>query len=758
MKNNNYFFLLSFIFLAIQLSAQSFFVQPQFPFIQKPSEVITDIAFTNGTSIATMQSAINTNRTLYPNNIIRIIISGTFTVTTAPLQITDRMLLILKNATIIAASNATATSLISVSNGHYITIASNGTSLLDGNNMNITGINVNTSGKTHIDNLSIQNCKSGGVLYTGAGAVLYADAGSVTRCTITNCTAFGIYYTDSFNFICTDNIVKSSNTGIYVNSDNSAIANNTVSTCNTGIYISAKYDAVTYNTIDNCTTGVSIFNSTSEALFSHNTLKNNGTACGLTCGNARIYYNTFLNNTVEISGSGANTTQLFCNIGLTSAEATGVGCTYFNPPLIGNQHNDIIKTGKPRMDITLTSGSMSSIRTALNNAHTASPTAVVVCHLNGNFFTSSTTDSLLVKDNECILLNGTIANGSGQTNAVIYFKDSNIISSFSGGTIDGENLNGTNALVYITGSTNVVLDAITVKNSVGQGITKRSSSSPTYIRGCTVDSCGARNIWALVASRLYAFSNTTTHSRYDGIDFDAFSTNSVAMKNTLNYNTRDGVFIEEGANGHIIMNNTANYNTAPGIAFYNMAVANLHTSKCLIANNTCNYNSRGVHLNALSTDRSTSDNMIFNNVCNNNTDVGFGGLYKSTTTTNNYYAFNSAQNNRNGIFASPRDYTVNTDWNLIFPKDITTNASVHAVSFSAKLSSNILSSSTLRFQINGSDSAVDIAFMDLNGKILCTKKVENGNNSLEVGNITQGMYILQLRNNLSTITLKTLKL
>jgi len=37
-------------------------------------------------------------------------------------------------------------------------------------------------------------------------------------------------------------------------------------------------------------------------------------------------------------------------------------------------------------------------------------------------------------------------------------------------------------------------------------------------------------------------------------------------------------------------------------------------------------------------------------------------------------------------------------------------------------------------------------------------KAENGNNTLEVGNITQGMYILQLRNNLSTITLKTMKL
>jgi Periplasmic copper-binding protein (NosD)/Right handed beta helix region/Secretion system C-terminal sorting domain len=748
---------LLFLFYPFLCFAQSLFTEPKMTFIQKPTEVISDMSFSSGTPIATIQSAIDAKRLAFPTNIIRITISGTFTVTTLPIQLSDRMLLILKNATIIAASNTTATSLISVNNGHYVTIASVGTSLLDGNNQFVTGVYVTTSGKTHIDKMTIQNCKSGGIYYTGAGAAVYADAGSATRCTITNCTAFGIYYIDSFNFICTDNTIQTSNTGISVNSNNSAVANNNITGCPTGIYISGISDAVTYNSVQNCTSAISIFNSASAALVAYNIIKNNVTALNLTCGKAMIYKNTLLSNSTAISGSGANTTQLYCNSGLSSTDATGKSCIYFNPPLIGNQHTDLIKIGKNRVDITITSGSMTSIRTALNNAHTANPTAVVVCHLNGNFYTTAASDSLLVKEDECILLNGTIANGSSQTQSVIYFKDSGINSSFSGGTIDGKKLNGYSALVYITGSANVVLDSIIVKNSLGQGISKKSSTSPTIIRGCFVDSCMSRNIWQLASSRLYAFSNISTNAQSDGLDLDAFSTYSVIMNNIFNNNPRDGIFIEEGANSHIVMDNTINYNTGPGISTYNMAVANLHTSKCLIANNTCTGNSRGIHLNALSLDRSTSDNVIFNNICNNNTDVGIGGLYSATATENNYIAFNSMQNNVNGPFKSTRDFVSNTDWNLLYPADITTNNDIRAASFSVKLLGNISALNTFKVQIEGTDTLYNLTLKDMQGKTIRLMKVSNGNNSISVENLASGIYILEISNRKSTITMKTMK-
>jgi len=702
--------------LPIHLSAQNFFVEPRMTFIQKPTEVLSDMTFNGSTSVAAMQTAIDAKRVSFPNNIIRITLSGIFTVTTVPLQISDRMILLLNDATIIAASNATATSLISVVNGHYISITALGTSTLNGNNLNLTGITITNSGKTHIDKLNIQNCNSGGVSYTGAGAVVYADAGSVTRCSITNCSAFGIYTINSFNFICTDNAVQSCGIGISVNSDYAGIANNSLIGCTTGLYVAGQYDAVAYNTVDNCTTGISVNHATSEALISHNTLKNNATGLNLACGVARIYYNTFQNNTNAFSGSGANTTHVFCNSGVGLTDVSSKGCVYFNPPLIGNQHTDLIKSGKTRVDITLTSGSISSIRKALDNAHVANPTAVVVAHLNGDFVTTGTTDSLLVKENECILLTGSISNGSGNAPSVLYFKDSNIISSFSGGTIDGENLNGSTALVYITGSANVVLDNVNVLNSAGQGITKRDSYSPTYLRGCFVDNSTSRNIWQLASKRLIAFSNTSTNSVYDGLDFDAYTSNSVAINNTLNSNKRNGVFIEEGAKNHIVMSNTANYNVSPGIAFYNMAVANLHSSQNLIANNVCNFNNRGVQLNALSTDRSTSDNVIFNNTCNNNTDVGVGGIYNATNVQNNYIALNSIQNNTNGPFYATRDYVSNTDWNLngITPIEVSTAKTSSSLALTAYNVVTVLNGGTLT--INGS-TMINTLRIERGGKV-----------------------------------------
>ncbi|MCX6308098.1 MAG: T9SS type A sorting domain-containing protein [Bacteroidia bacterium] len=206
------------------------------------------------------------------------------------------------------------------------------------------------------------------------------------------------------------------------------------------------------------------------------------------------------------------------------------------------------------------------------------------------------------------------------------------------------------------------------------------------------------------------------------------------------------------------MGNTANYNVSPGIAFYNMAVANLHSSQNLIANNVCNFNSRGVHLNALSTDRSTSDNVIFNNTCNNNTDVGVGGIYNATTSQNNYIALNSIQNNKNGPFYGARDYVSNTDWNLLFPANISSVNTLKAATFSAKVVGAVSTSNTLQIEVFGSDSPVAIVLMDLKGNQIGTLKAKNGNNQLDVGPIASGMYILQLRNQESTLTFKTLKI
>lgn len=743
--------------LPFPLISQPYFVQPQMSFIQNASETITDLTFTSS-SVSALQAAIDACRVSNPNNIIRITLKGVFTVTTAPIKLSDKMLLILNNATINATTTATATSLLSVSNGQYITISSQGTSVLYGNGLNIIGVSVATSGKIHLDNLTIQKCKNGGIVYTGKGAAVYADAGSVTRCTIQDCTAFGINFTDAYNFICSDNTIQTSNVGLSINANYAAVSNNSIQSCGVGIAANGTYDVITFNTVNKCTTAFSLNNAASEALVSHNTITNNTTAFLLSCGLARIYYNTLTGNTAAASGSGANTTSFVCNKGLTLTDVATKSCIYFNPPLIGNQHTELIKKSKTRVDITLTGGNLTAVRTALNNAHTANPTAVVVAHLNGNFNTNSSTDSLLVKEDECILLNGTIANSAGQTRSVVYFKDSNIYSSFSGGVINGKKINGSNALIYVTGSSNVVLDSIKVMNAATEGISKRSSYNPTYLRACTIDSCvSARAIWVLAAARLFAFSNSASNCRYDGLDLDAFSKNCVAIGNTFNANVRDGIFIEEGSNGNILVNNICNYNQSAGIGFYNMNVANLHTSMNLIAHNSCSQNYRGININALSLDRSTNDNVFFNNILNNNTDVGLGGLYNASVTQNNYLALNSLQGNLKGNFAATRDFSFNTDWNVLLPTVISTETKIVMEQNFSIDSLHFIDHHTLEMTIQGNEIPVWITIRNVAGKQIAVVKGDTGVNKINIAPATSGLYIVQVSNGVSTISRKVMK-
>lgn len=646
------------IFSTNNLWSQALFTQPAMNFIQVPSETITNLSF-NSASISTIQNTINNTRSSNPNNIIRIILTGNFLIQDAPLQISSKMLLFLNNATIYADNNTTTTSLISIYDALYVSIGSTGNGVLNGNNSAIEAIDVNISGKTHIDNLIIQNCNAGGISYTGNGMSVYGDAGSVTRCTINNCNNFGMNINNAYHFIATDNFIKSNSLGIILKGDYAALANNTISNCSIGILDSSSYESISYNNISNCTTGISLTNSSNQTFVAHNIINNNSTGIDIKSTKARIYYNN-LTNTTDVVGGGTSN-QLFCNYGLTSTEGNVSGCTFFNPPLLGNEHNNLIKIGKGRFDVTIGSYPFQTVRCLIDAAHSYQPNAVIVAHLIGNYETSGTTDSLLIKEDECILLNGTI-NGTGSCGTVVNFNGS-MTSSFSGGTIDGNNTNGTKSLVYITGSANVVLDSITVINGVSQGIYKQNSFIPTFVRGCTVNNCTIRGIWELASSGLYALENRMNNTGKYGIDLDAFSSNSVLLKNHCSNNNQNGIFIEEGANHNLVQANMLDSNSV-GIGFYNQNVNNNYSSNNLLAQNYCTNNNRGILLNASAATKATINNTVFNNTCINNTDVGIGGYYNATNTYNNYNALNCIQNNKNGSFYALRNYSANYDWNM----------------------------------------------------------------------------------------------
>ena len=637
-------------------SSQIVYQQPKMSYNQRANELVTDLSFKNK-SIEEVQKAIDKEHN--HSDILRVTLTGNFSVTNAPLKLSDKTILFLNNATITASNHATASSLIWVEKEQFVSISSTGNGLLDGNNKNIKGIEVLNSGKTHIDNLEIKGCKNGGLIYLGRGLKEYADAGSITRCTINDCGETGISIINSFNFICEDNTITNAATGIYINADNVAVANNKLSNCVAGIKAFSQYDAIAYNSITNCGTGVSLDSSCLETFVGNNIVKVNKVGFYLNSTKARVYNND-CDNRIEVLGHGADN-QLYANKGITLAEGNNSGCDYFNPPLIGNMHNDLIKEGIGRWDIHIKDTLLKDVRSIIDRAHKAHSNDIIVVHLDGTFSTSGETDSLKVLDNECILLNGTI-NGSGKVGKLICFQGS-ITSSFSGGTIDGNGNNGDASLVYITGAAKVIFDSVTVINSKHQGITKRNSHVPTYIRGCDIEH-GSRCIWQLASDRLFAFENKCINGLMDGIDLDAYTTNSVVMKNYSCSNRRHGVFVEEGANGHIVLGNTLDSNNT-GVAFFNLEVNEKHCSRNLIASNLCRVNNRGLQVNAKEESKATRDNVLFDNVCTDNEDVGIGGYYGGSRATNNYNAMNTMISNQNGAVPARSILETNTFWNAL---------------------------------------------------------------------------------------------
>lgn len=638
--------------------AQSLFTQPSMTFINTSTEKITDLSFHNS-PVDSILVVINNTRSTYPNNLIRITLSGSFLIDSLPITLSNKMLLILNYATVWANNKTSASSLIAAPNDTMVSIFAEGYALLDGGNNNLLGINVTTSGKIHIDGLTIQNCKNGGIYYNGRGETVYADAGSVTRCNINNCGSTGISYNNSFNFVCTDNSIENTTVGIHLNGNNSAVCNNLIKNCSIGMESVSGNEAITYNNIDSCITGVSLSTASNQTLVAYNKIIGNKIGLNVKGNKASIYYNT-CNNTVQVAGSGTYN-ELYCNSGINITQGNVSGCSYFNPPTIGNPHTDLIKVGETRFDITIKDTLLTAIRGILDSLHNLYSNTVIVAHLNGTFTAPSINDSLVIYDDECILLNGTIK-GTDSCGKLISFADG-CTSSFSGGTINGNNIEGKTALVYITGSSNVVMDSVRLINSYGQGIEKKSSTTPTFVRACSLDSINGRSLWDVSSTRLYAFENKLSNAVKDGIDLDAASTFCVVEKNTCINNQRNGVFIEEGAKEHIVLGNKLN-GSVNGVEFYNLLVTNQNSSMSLVAYNTCDSNTKGILVSAAKNTQASINNVIFNNVCNNNTTNGIAGLY-SGLTYNNYLAMNTCINNTSGAFYSKADLTYNYSWNMI---------------------------------------------------------------------------------------------
>ena len=150
----------------------------------------------------------------------------------------------------------------------------------------------------------------------------------------------------------------------------------------------------------------------------------------------------------------------------------------------------------------------------------------------------------------------------------------------------------------------------------------------------------------------------------DGIDIDAFTSNSLVQMNTTTGNIRYGLLVEEGSKYNQLISNTSVSNSM-GINVYASAAG--PTSYNSFIGNTCQSNPRGLRVGGgISTNTNTStgtvttqtnrsdSNFFFNNVVRNtlsSTNTSDAAICAQVRASENYFSQNS-------LISNAKDYSV----------------------------------------------------------------------------------------------------
>src|SRR5205085_1481543 len=216
-------------------------------------------------------------------------------------------------------------------------------------------------------------------------------------------------------------------------------------------------------------------------------------------------------------------------------------------------------TGENVVTINDTSGSISSLQSAIDNARSANPSNVIVIHLLRGAVYSVSGTGLVLGSHECLIAEGAVLQAASSSVSVplITVASGSTNVSISGGTLDGQgaNIQGINA----SSTSRVNIDKVVLKNFGSDAISLNGQGNST-------------------------FDNEMTVTRTD------ISASSV------------GIHIQNSTQATVLDNNC--HDNGTGI-LVSAAWAN-------IANNTCHNNTTGIDI------AGGSDNVVANNTCNNN--------------------------------------------------------------------------------------------------------------------------------------------
>ena len=590
---------------------------PTNSFIENPAGDVgvKTINDTSG-SIATLQSSINSTRSSFPNSIIviRLTNNATYWVSNASLVLGSRQCLVASGAVIKATNASVTVPLIQITFGSTNVSIAGGR--LDGNGANLTGIFAPTADRVNVDRVAVANCGAGGIFLGGRGNTNFDNELTVSRCEVSGCTnQVGISITNATQAVCLENFCHHNGIGISLSSARSTIANNICNQNGAGIIFQNGSDNVIANNTCN-------FNGTGILADGTNTmvvscLMKSNTIAGI---NSTGSKNVFVDNICR-EGNGTN----FINSGSSDkvvaykSSLSATGQTYFYPPLIDDQHTNLIVNGKGRTDLTITSTTIDSVQTQYTNALAANPTNVIVLHLNGTFTVGANPFTLF--SNTCVLLNGTIqVNGSTTASNVIADGNSPDQISISGGIIDGGN-NTNIAGISFDNSSMAQVDAVRLQNfgapnprGASDVIHFTGCSTPMIVTRCVITNSSARGIWLQQSSGKCLISdNDVSFVNMDGVDCDSFTSGAVVKFNNCHDSIRTGVFIEQGAQNNLVLGNICNNIATDGINVNNSSLPGSNLAYNSVIGNWCYALGRYALRNASSDVATTNSHNFFLN-------------------------------------------------------------------------------------------------------------------------------------------------
>jgi parallel beta-helix repeat protein len=269
-------------------------------------------------------------------------------------------------------------------------------------------------------------------------------------------------------------------------------------------------------------------------------------------------------------------------------------------------------SGETIVNVNDSSGSISSVQTAINNARSASPSAVIVIRLLSGATYSVSSAGLVLSSHECLIASGATlqAASSSVTVPLIQVASGSTNVSVAGGILDGNgaNING----IQVLASSRVNIDRVTVKNCGLDGILMNGNGNSTYDNEMTVTRCDV--------------SGSAAHA---GISIQN-ATQTVCTDNNCHDNLA-GIYLT-CAWGSIANNTCENNTTGIDIAGGN---------DNYVCNNTCNNNSTGIHA-------AGSNNMVVSDSVGASSTVGISSAGSGNIFVDNLFTAGNASNFSSG--------------------------------------------------------------------------------------------------------------